>query len=95
MKAFGGMLAFELSAGYNAAVNFMNAVETFSLVPTLGNVDSLVQHPASMSHVGVPRAERLKVGITDGLIRLSVGIENIEDLLEDLEQALQSAKSSI
>jgi methionine-gamma-lyase len=95
MKAFGGMLAFELSAGYNAAVNFMNAVETFSLVPTLGNVDSLVQHPASMSHVGVPRAERLKVGITDGLIRLSVGIENIEDLLSDLEQALESTKSSI
>lgn len=89
MKAFGGMLAFELSAGYHAAVKFMNALETFSLVPTLGNVDSLVQHPASMSHVNVPREERLKVGITDGLIRLSVGIENIEDLLADLDQALQ------
>jgi len=64
------------------------------LVPTLGNVDSLVQHPASMSHANVPREERLKVGITDGLIRLSVGIENIEDLLADLDHALQSAKSS-
>ena len=93
MKAFGGMLAFELSAGYEAAVKFMNALETFSLVPTLGNVDSLVQHPASMSHVNVPREDRLKVGITDGLIRVSVGIENSEDLLADLGQALQKSST--
>ena len=93
MKAFGGMLAFELSAGYEAAVKFMNALETFSLVPTLGNVDSLVQHPASMSHVNVPREDRLKVGVTDGLIRVSVGIENSEDLLADLGQALQKSNT--
>ena len=90
MKAYGGMLAFELTGGYSGAVSFMNHVKLFSLVPTLGNVDSLVQHPASMSHVNVPREERLKVGINDGLIRLSVGIENVEDLIADLEQALET-----
>lgn len=56
---------------------------------SLGTVDTLVSHPASMSHFGIPREERLKYGITDGLIRLSVGIENIEDIIRDLDQALQ------
>jgi methionine-gamma-lyase len=67
----------------------MNHVKLFALAPTLGNVDSLIQHPASMSHVNVPQSDRLKAGITDGLVRLSVGIENVEDLLEDLSQALE------
>jgi len=89
MFAFGGMLACELKGGYQAGINFMNHVKLFALVPTLGNVDSLIQHPASMSHVNVPREDRLKAGITDGLVRLSVGIENVEDLLDDLSQALE------
>ncbi len=89
MYAFGGMLACELKGGYQAGVNFMNLVRLFALVPTLGNVDSLIQHPASMSHVNVPREDRLKAGITDGLVRMSVGIENVEDLLDDLAQALE------
>ncbi len=88
MFAFGGMLACELKGGYTGGVNFMNHVKLFSLVTTLGNVDSLVQHPASMSHVNVAAADRIKAGITDGLVRLSVGIENVEDLIEDLSQAL-------
>ncbi|PKO05253.1 MAG: methionine gamma-lyase [Chloroflexi bacterium HGW-Chloroflexi-3] len=89
MFAFGGMLACEIKGGLPAGLSFMNHVHLFALVPTLGNVDSLVQHPASMSHVNVPREERLKAGISDGLVRLSVGIENVEDLLEDLSQALE------
>jgi methionine-gamma-lyase len=89
MLAYGGMLACELNGGYQAGINFMNHVKLFALVPTLGNVDSLIQHPASMSHINMPREDRLKAGITDGLVRLSVGIENVEDLLEDLSQALE------
>jgi methionine-gamma-lyase len=89
MIAFGGMVACELIGGYSAAIAFMNQVNLFALVPTLGNVDSLIQHPASMSHVNVPREERLKSGITDGLIRFSVGIENVEDLMDDLVQAFE------
>ncbi|MBW6472148.1 MAG: aminotransferase class I/II-fold pyridoxal phosphate-dependent enzyme [Anaerolineaceae bacterium] len=89
MLAYGGMLACELKGGYQAGIHFMNHVKLFALVPTLGNVDSLIQHPASMSHVNVPQADRLKAGITDGLVRLSVGIENVEDLLDDLSQALE------
>lgn len=88
MLAFGGMLACDIKGGYSAGVNFMNHIKLFSLVTTLGNVDSLVQHPASMSHVNVTPADRLKAGITDGLVRLSVGIENVEDLIDDLSQAL-------
>ncbi len=91
MHAFGGMLAFELLEGLPAGKAFMNHLELVSIVPTLGNVDTLVQHPASMSHINVPREDRLKVGVSDGLIRVSVGIENIEDLLTDLEQALAFA----
>ena len=67
----------------------MNHVKLFGLVTTLGNIDSLVQHPASMSHVNVAPADKLKAGITDGLVRLSVGIENVEDLIEDLSQTLE------
>jgi methionine-gamma-lyase len=90
MIAYGGMVACELKGGYSAAIEFMNHVKLFALVPTLGNVDSLIQHPASMSHVNVPREDRLKAGISDGLIRLSVGIENVEDLIDDLIQAFDT-----
>jgi len=91
MFAFGGMLAFELKAGYRAGIHLMDHLELISIVPTLGNVDSLVQHPASMSHVNVPKEEREKAGVTDGLIRFSVGIENVEDLIEDLDQAISKS----
>ena len=88
MFGFGGMLAFEVKGGLSAGKDLMDHLKMISLVPTLGNCDTIVQHPASMSHVGVPREERLLSGITDGLVRFSTGIENVADLITDLEQAL-------
>lgn len=88
MDDFGGMISFELKGGIEAGKTLLNNVEMISLAVSLGCVDSLIQHPASMTHSPVPREERLKAGITDGLIRFSVGIENVEDIIEDLEQAL-------
>jgi len=89
MRDFGGMLSFELKGGLEAGKQFMNAVQFCTLAPTLGDVDTLILHPASMSHLNVPKAVRLQHGITDGLIRLSIGIENVEDIVADLEQALK------
>lgn len=88
MSPFGGMVSFELKGGLEAGARMMGRVRLATLAPTLGNTDTLVQHPASMSHSAVPRETRLKMGITDGLVRLSVGIENLEDILEDLDQAM-------
>jgi methionine-gamma-lyase len=67
----------------------MNRIQFCSLTPTLGDVDTLILHPASSSHLAVPQDVRLKNGITDGLIRVSVGIENVSDIVADLEQAMQ------
>jgi methionine-gamma-lyase len=89
MKAFGGMISFELKGGVLAGVKLMNGVRLISLAVSLGMVDSLISHPASMTHAGVPREERLKMGLTDGLVRFSVGVENVEDVLTDLDQALR------
>lgn len=88
MKHPGGMLSFEVKGGVAAGVRFIDKLKICTRAVSLGTVDTLVSHPASMSHAGIPKAEREKYGITDGLIRMSVGIENIEDLLWDLEQAL-------
>jgi methionine-gamma-lyase len=88
MAAYGGMLSFELKGGLAAGVSMMNRVRLASLAPTMGNIETLIMHPASMSHVGVSAAVRQSMGITDGLVRLSVGIENIEDILADIEQAM-------
>lgn len=88
MHAFGGMLSFELAGGFEAGVNFINRVQIATMIGSLGNVDTLVSHPASMSHRELPRETRLATGIPDGLVRVSVGIENIEDLLQDFERAL-------
>lgn len=89
MRGFGGMLSFELAAGYDAAITFMNRLHLCSLAPTLGDVDTLILHPASSSHINVPKEMRLQHGITDGLVRVSVGIENPEDLKNDFRQALE------
>ncbi len=91
MSSFGGMISFELKGGLAAGEAMLNHVRLMTLAVSLGNTDTLIQHPASMTHAGVPREERLKVGLTDGLVRLSVGIENVEDILTDLDQALQAA----
>lgn len=88
MNNFGGMLSFELKGGYEAALHLMNNIKLLTLTASLGTSDTLIQHPASMTHVKVPKDQRLKYGITDGLIRMSVGLENIEDIIADLEQAL-------
>jgi methionine-gamma-lyase len=89
MTSFGGMLSFELKGGLAAGEMLMNRVRVATLAVSLGNVDTLIQHPASMTHSSVPAAERQHMGITDGLVRLSVGIENVPDLIADLEQGLE------
>jgi methionine-gamma-lyase len=88
MSSYGGMISFELVGGVSAGEKLMNSVQLISLAVSLGMVDSLISHPASMTHAGVPRDERLKMGLTDGLVRFSVGIENVEDIVADLDQAL-------
>ncbi len=88
MPTFGGMISFELKGGLDAGVRMMERVQVCSLAVSLGAVDTLIEHPASMSHSNVAKEERLQHGVTDGLVRLSVGIENVEDLLSDLERAL-------
>ncbi|MEM9920881.1 MAG: aminotransferase class I/II-fold pyridoxal phosphate-dependent enzyme [Bacteroidota bacterium] len=89
MNGYGGMLSFELKGGLQSGIDFMNRIQLCTLAPTLGDVDTLILHPASMSHVNIDKELRLKNGITDGLIRLSVGIENVEDLIFDLQQAME------
>jgi len=88
MKGFGGMLSFELRGGLDAGIACMNRIRFCSLAPTLGDVDTLILHPASSSHLAVPKEIRVQNGITDGLIRVSVGIENVADIVADLEQAI-------
>ncbi len=89
MRDFGGMLSFELKGGLQVGIRFMNKIQFCTLAPTLGDVDTLVLHPASSSHINIPKEIRLQNGITDGLIRMSIGIENAEDIIADLKQALE------
>jgi methionine-gamma-lyase len=88
MKHPGALMSFELTGGLDAGKKFINKLQMCVRAVSLGTVDTLISHPASMTHFSVPREERMKFGITDGLIRLSVGIENIADILADFEQAL-------
>src|SRR6266567_1756395 len=85
---FGGMLAFEMKGGYNAAYQAIKRTEVCLLAVSLGGVETLITHPASMIHAHQSDEERAKAGISPGLIRLSVGVENVEDIIEDLDQAL-------
>lgn len=89
MKNFGGVLSFELKGGYKACLKFLKKIKFCQLTASLGTIDTLIQHPASMSHYFVPKQQRETFGITDGLIRLSVGIEDVQDVIADLEQALR------
>ncbi len=89
MKYPGAMMSFELKGGLTAGKKFIDRLQMCVRAVSLGTVDTLISHPASMSHFGVAREERIKYGITDGLIRMSVGMENIADILNDLTQALQ------
>lgn len=89
-KTFGGMLSFELNAGPSEAIAVMNALKLWIRAESLGGVESLVTHPATATHADIPAETRQRLGITDGLIRLSVGLEAAEDLIADLRQALDS-----
>jgi cystathionine beta-lyase/cystathionine gamma-synthase len=86
---FGAMVCFEVEGGVEAGKKLMDAVELWSLAENLGSVESLITHPATMTHAAVPPQERIAAGITDGLVRLSVGLEDVEDLIGDLDAALE------
>jgi methionine-gamma-lyase len=91
-KGPGGMISFELKGGYDAGQIVMNSVNVCKLAVSLGGVETLIQHPASMTHFTLGKEGRAQAGITEGLVRLSVGIENANDLLNDLEQALEKTR---
>ncbi len=88
-SGFSGIITIELKGGYDAGVQLLNSLKLISLAESLGAVESMITHPASMTHKSVPREDRLARGLTDGLARISVGIEAVEDLIDDLEQALE------
>ncbi len=88
MDDFGGMVSFDIAGGLEAGRKLMDNIEIFTLAVSLGCVDSLIQHPASMTHACVPREKREKAGITDGLVRISVGVEDVEDLIRALDEGL-------
>lgn len=92
MKGFGGMVSFEIRGGTKRASTFLRNLKIFSLAESLGGVASLAEHPATMSHGSMPENYRKEIGITNDIIRLSIGLENIEDLIADLDQAFKSAK---
>ncbi len=91
MRDFGGMMSFSLADDdIDKAMHVLSSTEIFSLAESLGGVESLIEHPASMTHASVPREDRIRVGLEDSLIRLSVGVEDVVDLIDDLDQALAS-----
>ncbi|HRP32680.1 MAG TPA: PLP-dependent aspartate aminotransferase family protein [Agriterribacter sp.] len=89
MRHPGAMMSFELKGGLQSGINFMNKLQLCTRTVSLGTCDTLLSHPASMTHYSVPKEQRERYGITDGLIRMSVGMENVEDILNDLDQALR------
>ncbi len=93
-SGFGGMISFVLKGGLDEAQRFLSACQVFTLAESLGGVESLIEHPAIMTHGSVPKENRAKLGIVDGFIRISVGIEDVSDLQGDLERAFHAAKGS-
>ncbi len=89
MNGFSGMICFELTGGIPAGKTVMNSVELAQLAESLGSVETMITHPATMTHAEVPKEDRLARGLTDGLVRISVGIENIDDIIQDLSSALE------
>jgi cystathionine gamma-lyase len=94
MTGFGGMLTFVLRGGLAAAEAFLRAVKIFACAESLGGVESLIEHPAIMTHASVPKETRERLGIADGFIRVSAGIENAADLVADLELGFAAAKKA-
>jgi methionine-gamma-lyase len=95
MSGFGTMISFELKGGLEAGRAVMDNVKLATLAVSLGGVETLIEHPASMTHAGMSREARLEAGISDGLVRYSTGIEDVEDLVADLEQAFQAIPSTV
>ncbi len=93
MSDFGGMVSVELQGDLQRNRRFASSTQLFSLAESLGGVESMINHPASMTHASIPKAEREKGGLRDTLMRLSVGIEDVDDLIDDLEQAIAASKS--
>ena len=89
MRHPGAMMSIELKGGLEAGIKMMNKLQLCTRTVSLGTCDTLLCHPASMTHYGVPKDQREQYGITDGLIRMSIGMENVQDILADLEQALK------
>ena len=92
MRDFGGIVTMELHGGAARAMRFLSSTRLFTLAESLGGVESLMCHPATMTHASIPPEERARIGITDALIRLSVGVEDADDLLEDLAQAIEKSR---
>ena len=90
MRGSGGMLSFQLKGGFNQIQKFLKALRVFTVAESLGGVESLIEHPASMTHASVPKERRLKLGVFDNLIRVSVGIEDVEDLVQDLNKGFKA-----
>jgi cystathionine gamma-lyase len=90
MRGNGGMLSFQLRGSFNQIKKFLKTLRVFTVAESLGGVESLIEHPASMTHASVPKERRLKLGISDNLIRVSVGIEDVEDLVQDLEKGFKA-----
>ena len=88
MNGFGGIISMNISAGLEKSKSFLEKTKIFALAESLGGVESLIEHPALMTHASLPKDRREAIGITDGLVRLSVGLESLDDLIEDIEQAL-------
>ena len=89
MKGFGGIISMNIKGGLEKSKSFLERTEIFALAESLGGVESLIEHPALMTHASLPKERREKIGISDGLVRLSVGLESLDDLIEDIEQALK------
>src|SRR5213078_720575 len=88
-RGFGGMISFVVRGGLEQAKRFLSACKVFTLAESLGGVESLIEHPAIMTHASLPEDVRAGLGISDGLVRLSVGIEDVQDLLDELKHALE------
>ena len=95
MQGFGGMIAFELKGGYSAGIGMMNRLNLIRRAVSLGDAETLIQHPASMTHSTYSREEREAHGISEGLVRISVGLEQVEDILDDLHQALGTNETAV
>jgi methionine-gamma-lyase len=93
MAGFGGIVSIDLKGGRKAGEKLMNSVQLFTLAVSLGDVDSLIEHPGSMTHSTYSAEDLVKVGISEGFVRLSIGIEDRQDLIEDLSQALKKVET--